>query len=485
MAKPPKLFLITCLAANFLSSCSSSDTRSIAITHVTVIDPAKESVRPDSTVILYKSQIAAVGPFSGSQIPANAKIIDATGKYMIPGLVDMHLHLTGAGEPTGSRELILPLLVANGVTTVRDMGGEVALLKQLQKEINSEKQLGPQVFFTGPYLDGDPPAFQPSIVIRTVSEAAVAVKKLKSEGVDFLKVQSRLQPEAYFSIARDARESGIRYVGHVPDSVSAGAASDAGQASIEHLTGILIACSIREDELRERQLAPSPVNGTLGQSQSRMRHWLVDLFDSYSAQKAANLFRKFSENHTVQVPTLPLLIHLAFLTPQTDRVNDPRMKYIPGNLRIIWEQGREKSLAGQSAEDFALRRQLAEWALSVVKEMHRAGVSIMAGTDTTAPNVFPGFSLHEDLSYLVQSGLTTMEALQAATFVPAQFLGVAAKQGAIAPGQRADLLLLDANPLDDIAGTQKIRAVILNGKLLDRNQLDELLKTAERFASAH
>ena len=396
----------------------------------------------------------------------------------------MHLHLTGAGEPTGSREFILPLLIANGITTVRDMGGSVVLLKQLRQEIASGDRLGPQIFFTGPYLDGDPPYFQPSIVVRNAQDAATAVEQLKSEGVDFIKVQSRLQPAAYFAIAQASRRAAMRYVGHVPDSISARAASEAGQASIEHLTGVLLACSTREDELRRRQLAAPPSHGSINQSLQRLRVWQQDLLDSYSDQKATQLFQTFVANHTYQVPTFPLLIHLAYLTPESDLANDPRLKYVPAGVRKNWDEGRRQNLAYQMEQEYEMRRKLVRSSLFVIKKMNVGGVPIMAGTDTTAPNVFPGFSLHEDLAELVQAGLTPLEALQAATVRPGEFLGRTAEQGTILPGKRADLVLLDANPLSDIRNTQKIDAVIVNGKLLNRGDLDTLLGQVARFAAA-
>ena len=397
----------------------------------------------------------------------------------------MHLHVTGAGEPTGSREFILPMLIANGITTVRDMGGSVVLLKQLRQEIASGDRIGPQIFLTGPYLDGDPPYFQPSIVVRNAQDATAAVQQLKSAGVDFIKVQSRLQPAAYFAIASASRRAGMRYVGHVPDAISARAASEAGQASIEHLTGVLLACSTREDELRRRQLAAPPAHGSVNKSIERLRVWQQDLLDSYSEEKAAQLFQTFVANHTWQVPTFPLLIHLAYLTPETDLATDSRMKYVSANVRKIWDAGRRESLANQGPAEFQMRRGLIKRSLAVFKQMYVAGVPVMAGTDTTTPNVFPGSGLHEDLNYLVQAGLTPLEALQAATVRPAEFLGRAAEQGTIAPGKRADLVLLDANPLDDIRNTQKIDAVIVNGKLLNRGDLDALLAKVAAFAASH
>jgi imidazolonepropionase-like amidohydrolase len=179
------------------------------------------------------------------------------------------------------------------------------------------------------------------------------------------------------------------------------------------------------------------------------------------------------------------LLHLAFLTPETDLANDSRTEYVPASVRKIWDAGRRENLANQGAAEFQMRRELVKRSLAVFKQMYIAGVPVMAGTDTTAPNVFPGFALHEDLFYFVQAGLRPLEALQSATAKPAEFLGRLAEQGTIAPGKRADLVLLDANPLDDIRNTQKIDAVIVNGKLLNRGDLGALLAKVAGFAASH
>jgi hypothetical protein len=473
----PLLFLL------FTAACHKPHPATIAITHATVIDATGAPPKPNFTILIDGAKISAVGPDSSLEIPTGARIINATGKFLNPGLADMHIHLMGAGEPSGSREFILPLLIANGITTVRDMGGDVAQLKKLKKEIDSGDQLGPQIFFTGPYLDGNPPYFQPSIVVVTPAEADAAVRKLKSEGVDFIKVQSRLKPAAYFAIAEAAHKENIRFVGHVPDSISVAQASDAGQASIEHLTGILLACSSREAELRQQQLNPPPRKESPRQTSLRQRAWQQAVLDTYSHEKAQQLYAKLLANRTWQVPTLPLLIELAYLTPATDRASDPNLKYIPQNLRQIWKQGRAESLANKTSGDFLLRAKLVEASLKAVGDMHAAGIPIMAGTDSTAPNLVPGFALHDSIADLVRAGLTPMEALQAATSKPAEFLGRSNEQGTIAPGQRADLVLLDANPLQDTHNTQKIHAVILQGKYLDRAALDALLNKAAQFAA--
>jgi imidazolonepropionase-like amidohydrolase len=474
------LLLATFSLAN---SCSKIFLPIFAITHVTAIDASGAPPQADTTVIIRGTKILTIGPSASTPIPNRASVINATGKFVIPGLADMHIHLTGSGEPDGSRQFILPLLIANGITTVRDMGGYLDGLKKLRHEIESGERLGPQIFFAGPYLDGNPPSFQPSIVVQNAPEAQAAVHQLKADGADFIKVQSRLQPVAYFAIATAAQKEGIRFVGHVPDSISPFAASEAGQSSIEHLTGILLACSSRENELRQQQIPAPPPGETPAQEVVRQRKWQQEVLDSYSREKADALFSNFVTKQTWQVPTFPLLLDLAYLTPGKVQANDPRLKYIPGNVRKIWEQGNKGILANRTEADFAQRAELTKRSQAAVRDMNAAGVRMLAGTDSAAPNVFPGFALHESIADLVEAGLTPMKALQAATSAPAEFLDLSAQQGTITPGKRADLLLLDANPLDDIHNTQKIRAVIVNGKLLDRAALDAILEGAEQFAA--
>ena len=474
------------LAAIFVAcSCSSAPPPSLAITHVALIDATGAPAKPDMTVFIADKQIAAIGPSTSLSIPRATKTLDASGKFLIPGLVDMHAHLTGAGEPAGSREFILPLLLANGITTVRDMGGNLESLITLRHEIESGQFPAPRIVFAGPYLDGNPPFFQPSLVVTNSGEALEDVHSLVSHGADFIKVQSNLSRDAYFAIADVCRREHITFVGHVPDHVTAAEASDAGQKSIEHLTGVLRACSRNEALLMRNQFAAAPGKSTTWQSLNRELNWERELLQSYSDQHAEALIAKFIRNHTWQVPTLILLRNDAFPTPQTDPSRDARQKYIPLQVLANWQKGAKERDNGATSQEFALRELLMQASLRIVGKMNAAGVPIMAGTDTTAPFVFPGSSLHEELALLVQAGLTPMQALQAATKLSAEFLGMQQAQGTIEPGRIADLLLLDANPLDDIHSTQKIRAVVLRGKLLDRNSLDELLSKEENFAKVH
>src|SRR5258708_26269034 len=206
--------LVVVAACSMISSCSAPRKPVLAITHVTVIDATGAQPRQDMTVVIIDERVAVLGPYGSTAIPHGAQVVNATSKFLIPGLADMHVHLTGAGEPRGSREFVIPLLLANGITTVRDMGGNVEDLARLHIEITSGIRVGPQIFFTGPYLDGNPPAYQPSTVVETAGEARAAVDRLAIEGVDFIKTQSRLNREAYFANAAQSKLLHISLADH-------------------------------------------------------------------------------------------------------------------------------------------------------------------------------------------------------------------------------------------------------------------------------
>ena len=477
-------FLIAILCVALPVACSKKyESGPLAITHVTLVDATGADPKPDVTVIVADQKVQSIAPSDAVQLPKGTQVIDATGKFLIPGLTDFHLHLTGAGEPSGSRDFFVPLLLANGITTVRDMGGYLQSLVPLREEIHSGKRLGPEIFFAGPYLDGDPPSFQPSLVVTNATQAQDDVQSLVAQGVDFIKVQSILSRTAYFAIAAAAKQQRISFVGHVPDRVTAAEASDAGQKSIEHLTGVLRACSSVEPRLMEEQFRGSPKNETPQGSHAREIAWERELLSTFSDKTCGALIAKFRTNHTWQTPTLVLLRHDAYPTPQSDAAVADLLKYAPKSIVQKWQEVRKKQDQLSSPADFDLRNQLFSRSSQVVAKMQSAGVGILAGTDSAAPELIPGFSLHEELALLTQSGLSPMQALQAATKGPAEFMGVDQKQGTIEVGKNADLLLLDANPLENIRNTEKINALVIHGRLLDRTALDNQLAQATTFAA--
>ena len=472
-------------ASVWLWSYFKPDPSALAITNVTLIDGTGSLPQPDMTVVIADRHVVAITPAKLANIPRHGQILDATGKFLVPGFADMHVHLTGSDEPTGSREFILPLLLANGITTVRDMGGYLESLTPLRREIEEDKRLGPEIFFAGPYLDGNPPSFQPSLVVSNSTEAAESVHALVHRGVDFIKVQSILRREAYFGIADVCRRENIAFVGHVPDGVTAAEASDAGQKSIEHLTGVLRACSTDEPRLMHDQIRNGNEKETPSRSHARNLASQRELLKTYSDTAAANLIAKFARNRTWQTPTLILLRNIAFPTPENDPSADPLARYVPRTLMEKWLIAWQGLTNAATKQEFALRRALLQKSIQFLGKMQSAGVPVLAGTDTGAPLIFPGSALHEELALLVQAGLTPMQALQAATKNPADFLGKPGRKGTVEPGQTANLVLLDASPLADIHNTQRIRAVILHGMLLDRPTLDKVLSSVEKFATTH
>lgn len=462
-------------------ACGRSSERSLAITNVTVIDMTRAAPRAGQTVLVMGERIVAVGAADAVRLAHGTTTVDGTGKFLIPGLVDMHVHLTAAGEPDGSRRFMIPLLLANGITTVRDMGGYLESLVPLREEIKKRKRLGPQIFYAGPYLDGSPPSFQPSFVVMTRAQASEDVHQLVQRGVDFIKVQSILSRDAYFAIAEAARREKIPFVGHVPDRVTATEATDAGQHSIEHLTNVLRGCSSDEARLMREQFYRPARKETPAQAHERVVRWQREMLESYSEPVAGALLRKFAEKDAWQTPTLVLLKHDAFPTLNLGR--DEHERYVPKATMQVWEKGSAQQMGFVTQAESDLRAQLQKKSESLVGQMHKSGVHILAGTDSPAPDVVPGYSLHEELELLVEAGLEPKEALRTATSAPAEFLGRSKDWGTVAPGKYADLVLLDANPLEEIRNTRRIRAVVVRGQLLDRVALDKLLTEALNFAS--
>ncbi len=477
--------LLMVAAISLLWSCKRPPKINLALTHVTLIDATGSPAQPDMTIVIVNQRIAAIGPSTSTAIPPDAEIFDATGKFLIPGLTDAHIHLTAADEPSGSREFILPLLLANGITTVRDMGGYLDSIRPLQKDIADGKRLGPRIFTPGPYLDGNPPSFQPSIVVASSAQGSKEVHALIQKHVDFIKVQSILSRNAYFAIAAAANREHIPFVGHVPDRVTAAEAADAGQHSIEHLTNVLRACSRDEPKLMREQFFITTRKQSAGQSRARESRWMNRLLSDYSEEKAAALIAKFKEKDVWQTPTLILLKNNAFPTLENTAVSDDRAKYIPSGTLNNWKKSHAEQMKTLSPQDSELHARLLQKSLDLVSQMQKAGVKILAGTDSPAPYVFPGSSLHDELQLLVQAGLTPLEALQSATKNPAEFLHVEKVSGTIEKGKYADLVLLDANPLENIRNSRKIRAVILRGKLCHCAALDGLLEAEQTFAATH
>jgi imidazolonepropionase-like amidohydrolase len=285
--------------------------------------------------------------------------------------------------------------------------------------------------------------------------------------------------DAYLAIADEAKKQGLPFAGHVPEAVSALEASDAGQKSIEHLTGLWITCS--DDEAALRKQAKDAFQSGRPEDMALLFRVALKPVDSYSEAKAQALYRLYVKNQTWQTPTLVMLRALASLDDPRFTA-DPRLKYMSRFVRTFWDPN--APLVQSLVETVGGRKQIYKRSLEEVGKMHRAGVGILAGVDHPFPYCFPGFSVHDELALLVEAGLTPMEALQTATRNPACYLDRLADLGTVEKGKIADLVLLDANPLDDIKNTQRIAAVVTHGRLLDRAALRQMLADVEQRVSA-
>ncbi|WP_187345149.1 amidohydrolase family protein [Cystobacter ferrugineus] len=454
-----------------------------ALTHVTVIDAAGTPPQSDMTLLIKGERIVALHKSDDVELPEGLKTVDLQGKYLMPGLTDMHVHAQ-------ELEQVFPLLhVVNGVTTLRDMDGSPFLL-EWRRRIEEGRMLGPRMILGSTIIDGTPSLWQnspvPHVSVRNEAEGREAVRQARAQGYDFIKVYSRLSREAYFGIADEARLQQMPFAGHCPDLVTTAEASAAGQASFEHLYGVMYATSSEEAELRERvgeiTLRPDTLTGyNTWFQQTHAVEW--DAARTYSSAKGLQLFNQLARNGSAQVPTL--ILHDVLDRSMDLDMDDARLKYLPASVVAGWRwQLAEIYLQGRSAEESEQRRDLFNRRLALVGQMHRAGVRVLAGTDSTTPWVFPGFSLHDELALLVQAGLTPLQAIQSATLEPARYLGMQDSLGTVEQGKVADLMVLDANPLDDIRNTTRIHSVVVRGRFISAEERREFLSDLETLAGS-
>jgi len=464
-----RLLLIGLIVVCPIAAYAQASHPELHIADVTVIDVNGGATQTHRCVIVRGDHIVDVADDEkcakgqhGDVVP-----IDGNGKFLIPGLWDMHVHMVfGDWFPRGN-EVTLPLFVANGITGVRDMGGELEVLQQWRKEICAGTLVGPRIVMSGPMLDGPQPRFPSSIAIKTPEDGRRAVDDLKERGADFIKLQSLIPRDAVFAIADEAKKQRITLAGHVPDSVRASEMSNAGQKSFEHLIGIFEGSSSLEDQF---------IKGAKTESQ---------FLSTYDPKRAEALFALLAKNQTWQCPTL-VWERGGNLIDETDFAHDTRAKYVPAYWKdVTWKRFTDQIEHDFNIDDLATRKRFVAKELEVVNAMHKAGIPFLAGTDTPpGVYIFPGFSLHEELQRFVAAGFTPLEALQTATLNPAKFLGMEDRLGTIEKGKLADMVLLDANPLDDIRNTQKIAGVIANGRYLSRAELDKMLAGVEKAATA-
>lgn len=450
-----KIFLLLLLLLSFverpLCQSSGSDVSNMfVINDVTVIDGTGKPERPHMRVVVRDGNIESVEQIQpNSKIPAGYKVIDGRGKFLIPGLWDVHVHLANLDE------VAIPVLPAYGITSVRDMGGDVAQLKAWRSKIEKGELLGPRVKICGPMLEGkfDRKDLKDHWEILTPEQARSTVNKLADEGVDCIKMRNFASPETYFALVATARERNLPFGGHPPWGVDPIKASDAGQTTFEH-------------------------------------GWYPWPWKDVSPEKKLEIENTFRKNGSLVVPTLITweinrLSAGAIVTiiNDYDGKSDPRLKLISPELRKNWLDGFQYIKPQGPGSPGWIKALEAHY--EQVAEMHDHGVGIMTGTDLGATMVYPGASLHQEIKLLVtKCRFTPMDALLSATIIPAKYFKMEDRLGTIEKGKFADMVLLSASPLVDIGNIDKISGVMLNGKWLDRGALDKTISDVEMKIAA-
>lgn len=456
---------------------TESEPEGTAITNVTVID-AENGVRENQTVVFLGDEIISVTS-SAEPPPMVRKAINGSGKYLIPGLWDMHVHLI-YDEPF--IEDMPALFLKHGITSVRDTGGLMHRVKPVVDKMRAPGAMAPRAYFAGPLLDGEFVVYdgdsRPEIGVQnsTVEMAKARVADLKASGVDFIKIYEMVSPDVFAALAEAAATHDLPIAAHVPLALMASQAGPVAD-SMEHLRNVELDCASNSAELYEERLAmiAAHQSGPGFELRSSLHSaQRMPAIANYDAERCARTIASLTS--TIQVPTLRLNTLSArpvFARDDWDSVLDQ----VPGEANARWrevtENWRNREDAPEPDATFA------EWSLQLTGQMHAAGVPIGAGTDTPLGFALPGYSLHTELERLVEAGLSPLEAIRSATIRPAEFLRLADDMGTIEAGKRADLVLLDANPLDDIQNTRSINAVVTAGRYLSAVDLENLPRLSE------
>lgn len=470
--------LVSMLTTAFNAAAAGNS--AVVLRNVTIVDVERNRLRTPRDVVIVGERITAVQAGGTARSPKQGRVLDGRGKFLMPGLWDFHVHVFSA---PGEEDFALPLYIANGITGVRDAGALRTLPEQqgVAQAILRGERVGPRLVLAGALIDGPPGSWPGQMVAATPDEGRARVHEAQAAGWTVVKSYSLLAEDTYLAIAEEARRQRLPLYGHIPESVRLETAVRAGHRSIEHFGRVTQACSTAEAAmiranaaaLRAAEPLPALMQVMAGHNKTTFEHW--------DAKRCARVTRVLFRGGTAVMPSLMVSDFYLGKDPAPD---DPRLLTVPQAVRAQWGQG-DWRRQQMSAEMLAQgpRSVALDW--RTFKLAHDAGVTMLAGTDAAFANpfLFHGFTLHDELARYVQAGLTPQQALMTATVNPGRFLARRDLAGRVAQRQRADLVLLDANPLEDIAATRRIHAVVANGRLFDRAALDALLADARERAA--
>lgn len=453
------LFFLTGLSACSARSAAPGNTESAnlyAITGITIVDVEKGITIPGQTVIILGDQIDQIGDQGRVKIPQGATVIDGQGLYLMPGLVDAHVHYYDA--PIFGR-----VLIANGVLLVRDMGMPNEYILPLRDQLNRGETLGPEMVAAGSMLDGSPAIIPTvSMSITTPEQGRAAVQAQVDAGADMIKVYSNLDKEVFLAIVDEATKSRIKVIGHVPDTVYIEEAALAGLDSIEHLFGFQKVIA---------KLLGEPVNLEHGWMGSGAEY--LFRLGEVDPQALQDFYQRLQASGVTVDPTVVTFKNL----PNIDTLEIQSMahgEYISHDLFSIWKS----QWAGHTEIPDVIWQ---NWA-QMVKQMNETGIPLMVGTDLMCPGLVPGHSVHEEMVIWQEAGIPPADILRSATAVPVQFMGLQDRLGSISEGKIASMVLVRANPLEDISNAQQVESVFLRGQYFSREALDQLLLEARELA---
>jgi imidazolonepropionase-like amidohydrolase len=461
------IFVLLLLQAAIATSAPMREA-DLFVRHATIVDVEHARAISGRAVAIRGGDIVAVGPDAALALEwTSAHEVDAHGRFVIPGLWDMHMHLGGGPDLVEENAALLPLYIANGITTVRDCSGDLAdQVLAWRDEIASGKLLGPTLYTSGAKLEGIKPVWKGTLEVGSKADVDKALAHEQAVRVDFVKItDNTLDPQLFLYAVARAKALGFRTSAHIPMADTVEQAADAGLSSIEHLD-----YAFKAGAKDEAAISAEFGAGKIDRAEANRR--IDSDFDRFTAMKA---YRRFAAQGIYVTPTLNISRILAYLDRDKHDA-DAALAYIGPGLIKTYDWRIERAAKATPAE-VAARHAHYEKMAAILPLLQKAGVPIMAGTDAGFLNTYdyPGFGLHDELTLFVQNGLTPAQALASATRNGAAWFGKLDRYGAIAPNKAADLVILTRNPLEDIAATRAIDAVILRGRLFDRAALDGLL----------
>ncbi len=457
-----------------LQSCSNKQAikYDIVISNINIIDIENGSISK-KTVCINSGKIVDVKVTDSLNDYISEKHIDGLGKFLLPGFWDNHIHLRGGDSLIEENKNLLPLFIANGITTVRDAGGDLTSeILRWRKEIKNNTIIGPTIYTSGPKLDGDQATWAGSLVVTSREDVTKALDSLEKIPSDFVKIyDSRISRENYLEVLKQAKERGLISSGHMPFTVELNEAVTSGIGAVEHLYYILKGCSSKEKESTQ-----AIINKELGFWDS-----MDQLTTTYHDSTAQKTFQLLNNHNTYVVPTLHIGNVLSYLD-EVDHTNDPYLDIV-GKGIVKTYNGRIKRALSASPEARKSRKELNSFFKKLTKSLNNANVKLLAGSDSGAYNsyTYPGISLHKELEAMVAAGLDPLEALQTSSYNGSRFLQKDKEVGVIEVNKVADLVILNSNPLQEIKNTRDIYQVIKGNQIYDPKEIAKQYDCTECF----